>query len=420
MASSHRIAAFILTVTTAIGSHASQFQDLFQLAQANDPNYLAAQHTLESKLQIIPQANSALSPQITGKLNQNLALDARSNSHSYGVQVAMPLRLGAYYGMKVAEQSAAVARISFEKAHQNLVFSVIERYVAVIKQQHQLFSSMAEVTATEQRLKQTQQQVDLGITSIIQLQDVKANFQQLQVNLLQVRQNLSLARANLENLTNQALPDQLAALGSGFSADSLIATNSLENWFVLAQDNNLDLARNSSATRQAFHNYQVKDVSMYPTASVTVAKNYSSAMGDSQTFSIGVSGTFYDGGLNQAQTKEAKESWHASEQQGQALLKATQQEVRRWHQALDTSRQQIQALVQLDLAVQASLAGKNTEYELGLRDLSDILDAEKLVFSAQRSWANARLDLVLNQLRLKKASGLLSSDDLSQLDQWFN
>lgn len=420
MASSHRIAAFILTVTTAIGSHASQFQDLFQLAQANDPNYLAAQHTLESKLQIIPQANSALSPQITGKLNQNLALDARSNSHSYGVQVAMPLRLDAYYGMKVAEQSAAVARISFEKAHQNLIFSVIERYVAVIKQQHQLFSSMAEVTATEQRLKQTQQQVDLGITSIIQLQDVKANFQQLQVNLLQVRQNLSLARANLENLTNQALPDQLAALGSGFSADSLIATNSLENWFVLAQDNNLDLARNSSATRQAFHNYQVKDVSMYPTASVTVAKNYSSAMGDSQTFSIGVSGTFYDGGLNQAQTKEAKESWHASEQQGQALLKATQQEVRRWHQALDTSRQQIQALVQLDSAVQASLVGKNTEYELGLRDLSDILDAEKLVFSAQRSWANARLDLVLNQLRLKKASGLLSSDDLSQLDQWFN
>ena len=420
MASSHRIAAFILTVTAAIGSHASQFQDLFQLAQANDPSYLAAQHTLESKLQIIPQANSALCTQITGKLNQNLALDARSNSHSYGVQVAMPLRLDAYYGMKVAEQSAAVARISFEKVHQNLIFSVIERYVAVIKQQHQLFSSMAEVTATEQRLKQTQQQVDLGITSIIQLQDVKANFQQLQVNLLQVRQNLSLARANLENLTNQALPDQLAALGSGFSADSLIATNSLENWFVLAQDNNLDLARNGSATRQAFHNYQVKDVSMYPTASVTVAKNYSSAMGDSQTFSIGVSGTFYDGGLNQAQTKEAKESWHASEQQGQALLKATQQEVRRWHQALDTSRQQIQALVQLDLAVQASLAGKNTEYELGLRDLSDILDAEKLVFSAQRSWANARLDLVLNQLRLKKASGLLSSDDLSQLDQWFN
>jgi len=420
LASSHRIAAFILTVTTAIGSHASQFQDLFQLAQANDPSYLAAQHTLESKLQIIPQSNSALSPQITGKLNQNLALDARSNSHSYGVQVAMPLRLDAYYGMKVAEQSAAVARISFEKVHQNLIFSVIERYVAVIKQQHQLFSSMAEVTATEQRLKQTQQQVDLGITSIIQLQDVKANFQQLQVNLLQVRQNLSLARANLENLTNQALPEQLVALGSDFSADSLIATNSLENWFVLAQDNNLDLARNGSATRQAFHNYQVKDVSMYPTASVTVAKNYSSAMGDSQTFSIGVSGTFYDGGLNQAQTKEAKESWHASEQQGQALLKATQQEVRRWHQALDTSRQQIQALVQLDLAVQASLAGKNTEYELGLRDLSDILDAEKLVFSAQRSWANARLDLVLNQLRLKKASGLLSSDDLSQLDQWFN
>lgn len=72
------------------------------------------------------------------------------------------------------------------------------------------------------------------------------------------------------------------------------------------------------------------------------------------------------------------------------------------------------------MAVQAALAGKNTEYELGLRSISDILDAEKLVFSAQRNLANARLDLVLNQLRLKKSSGLLNTSDLAQLDQWFN
>jgi len=124
--------------------------------------------------------------------------------------------------------------------------------------------------------------------------------------------------------------------------------------------------------------------------------------------------------LNQSQTNEAKEAWYASQQQGQALLKTTQQEIRRWHQALDTSRQQIQALAQLNKAVQASLDGKNTEYTLGLRDISDILDAEKLVFSAQRNWDNARLDLVLNQLRLKRASGLLNDSDLMQLDQWFN
>ena len=420
MASSHQIAAFIFTATTALGSHASQFQELFQLAQANDPSYLAAQHTLESNLQIIPQANSALKPQITGNFNKNLALDARSNNHSYGVQMALPLRLDAYYGMKVAEQSAAGARVSFEKAHQNLIFSVIERYVAVIKQQHQLFSSMSEVAAIEQRLKQTQQQVDLGITSIIQLQDVKATFQQLQVALLQVQQNLSLARANLENLTNQALPEQLPALASSFSAANLVTTDSLENWFVLAQDNNLDLVSNGFATQQAYHNYQVTDAGMYPKASITVSQTYTSTGGDTQNFAIGVSGTFYDGGLNQSQTRQAKETWYASQQQGQSLIKTTQQEVRRWYQALNTSQQQIQALAQLNTAVQASLAGKNTEYELGLRDISDILDAEKLVFSAQRNWANARLDLVLNRLRLKRASGLLSSDDLSQLDQWFN
>jgi|TARA_B110000967_G_C18898771_1_gene572945 outer membrane protein len=420
LASSHRLAAFILTATTAIGSHASQFQELFQFAQANDPNYLSAQHTLDSKLQIIPQAKSALMPQVSGTFNQNLALDAGSNKHNYNVQVALPLRLDAYYGMKVAEQSAAGARINFEKTHQSLIFSVIERYIAVIKQQHQLSSSMAEVTAIEQRLKQTQKQVELGISSNIQLQDVQANFQQLQVALLQVRQNLSLARADLENLTNQALPEQLPALASSFNAASFVQTDSLENWFVLAQNNNLDLASNGFASQQAYHNYQAKEVGTYPQATLTMSQSYTTTTGDSKKLTIGLSGTFYDGGLNTAQTREAKEAWHASQQQGQALLRATQQEVRRWHQALDTSRQQIQALAQLRTAVQASLAGKNKEYELGLRDISDILDAEKLVFSAQRNLANARLDLVLNQLRLKQTSGLLNTNDLSQLDQWFN
>jgi outer membrane protein len=419
LASSHRLAAFIFAATTAISSHASQFQELFLLAQANDPNYLAAQHTRDSKLQIIPQAKSALMPQVSGSFNQNLPLDASSDNHSYGVQVSLPLRLDAYYGMKVAEQSAAGTRISFEKNHQSLIFSVIERYVAVIKQQHQLSSSMAEVTAIEQRLKQVQQQVELGLSTNIELQDVQANFQQLQVALLQVQQNLSLARADLENLTNQALPEQLPALASSFNA-SLVPTNSLENWFVLAQNGNLDLASNGFATQQAYHNYQAIDVGLYPKASITMSKNYSSITSDSTKLSIGISGSFYDGGLNQAQTKEAKETWYATQQQGQALLRATQQQVRRWHQAVDTGRQQIQALAQLHLSVQASLAGKNKEYQLGLRDISDILDAQKLVFSAQRNWANARLDLVLNQLRLKQTSGLLSDDDLTQLDQWFN
>ena len=420
MISSHRFAVFILATATSLGSHASQFQELFQLAQANDPSYIAAQHTLNSKLEIIPQANSAFMPEISGNVNENQSLNAAANVHTYGVKVALPLRLDAFYSLKVAEKMAAGARINFEKTHQDLIFSVIDRYVAVIKQQHQMSSSLAEVTAVEQRLKQTQQQVDLGISTIIELQDVKANYQQLQVNLLQVQQDLSLARANLENLTNQTLPPKLHALASSFNAAGSVAIDSLENWFELAQNNNLDIAHNKLAVQQAYHNYQVKNVGLYPKASISMSQNYSSSTGTTQYLAVGVTGTFFDGGLNQSLTNEAKEAWYASQQQGQALLKTMQQEIRRWHQALDTSRQQIQALAQLNKAVQASLDGKNTEYTLGLRDISDILDAEKLVFSAQRNWDNARLDLVLNQLRLKRASGLLNDSDLTQLDQWFN
>ena len=55
MAFSNRFAVFIIAAAVSLGSHASQFQELFQLAQANDPSYIAAQHTLNSKLEIIPK-----------------------------------------------------------------------------------------------------------------------------------------------------------------------------------------------------------------------------------------------------------------------------------------------------------------------------------------------------------------------------
>jgi outer membrane protein len=212
---------------------------------------------------------------------------------------------------------------------------------------------------------------------------------------------------------------QLASLKHDFQAKQIPRQN-LTTWFSLASANNLDLTSNELSSQQAYYNYQAKDVGLYPKATISLAQAYNSLSSDTTTLSITLSGTLYDGGLNRAQTLEAQENWHASQQQGVALVRSTQQQVRRWHQTLDTNRQQIQAFASLLQSVKASLAGKKQEYKLGLRDISDMLDAEKLVFAAQRNLATARLDLVLNHLRLKQVSGLLNNDDLVQLDQWFN
>ena len=404
-----------------MGSHANQLQDIYTQAQSNDPSYLAAQHSLTSKLQIIPQAKSALMPKLSASFNQSLPLDARADSHNYSLTAGLSLRLDAYYGMKVAEQSASNAHAVFKKTQQSLIYSVVDRYLAVVKQQNQMTSSRAELKAMEQRLKQVEQQAELGLVSLNQLQDMQANVYQLQVSMLQVEQGLNLARSDLMNLTNQPLEDQLSSLSSEFKS-SHIQSKSLANWLETAQANNLDIASNRFVTQQAFHNYQAKDVALYPQANISMSQSFNSATAvkDSTSFTIGITGTLFDGGLNQAQTIEAKENWHASQQQGESLLRATQQQVRRWHSAVETSRKQVHALHLLHESVIASTLGKTKEYELGLRDMSDLLDAQKSVFTAQRNLANARLDLVLNQLRLKQTSGVLTGADLAQLDQWLD
>ena len=66
------------------------------------------------------------------------------------------------------------------------------------------------------------------------------------------------------------------------------------------------------------------------------------------------------------------------------------------------------------MALKATKAG----FEVGTRTAIEVLNAEREIFRSQRDYANARYDYLLNTLRLKIAVGLLSIDDLDQINNW--
>jgi outer membrane protein len=55
-------------------------------------------------------------------------------------------------------------------------------------------------------------------------------------------------------------------------------------------------------------------------------------------------------------------------------------------------------------------------YEVGTRNIVDVLLAQRTVFQAKRNFASARYDYVLSMMRLKQVAGQLSSQDISQLN----
>ena len=62
-------------------------------------------------------------------------------------------------------------------------------------------------------------------------------------------------------------------------------------------------------------------------------------------------------------------------------------------------------------ALDATQAG-----EVGTRNVVDVLNAQNTLFIAQRDYSNSRYDYIVNLLRLKEQAGLLSPQDVYNLD----
>ena len=71
-----------------------------------------------------------------------------------------------------------------------------------------------------------------------------------------------------------------------------------------------------------------------------------------------------------------------------------------------------QAIKSTQSALDATVAG----YEVGTRNIVDVLNAQNAVFAAQRDYANSRYDYVLNSMRLKENAGTLSPEDIAALE----
>ena len=56
-------------------------------------------------------------------------------------------------------------------------------------------------------------------------------------------------------------------------------------------------------------------------------------------------------------------------------------------------------------------------FEVGTRTIVDVLNSQRENYLARLNYARARYQYVVDQLRLKKAAGILSSEDLAEVNK---
>jgi outer membrane protein len=98
----------------------------------------------------------------------------------------------------------------------------------------------------------------------------------------------------------------------------------------------------------------------------------------------------------------------------------TAQTARSRHQLVITNTARVKARKQAITSAESARNATQAGYEVGTRNIVDVLAAQRSVFQAKRNYANARYDYILAMMQLKEVAGQLSPDDIYQLNAWLD
>ena len=434
--------------------------DIYELAVKNDPQLKTAEASYRANIETENLGRAALLPQVTAQayyqdaesdresksvnfstvpgsspsvIDQKTSTDSETEYYSVSLNQAL-FDLPAWFtfraGKKISEQ--AEAQLAYEQ--QQLIIRVSDAYFNVLRSRENLDASKAEERAAKRQLEQTQQRFDVGLIAITDVHEARAVYDSTVAQRLGFEGNLAIARENLSSLTGQE-HSNLWSLKPDFPI-AMPEPLDRAKWVDFALANNKLLKVSTAGADSAYQSAQAKKMGHLPkiTGSFTTSKDdldgttrfnpagTFSTPPDSYTESdalrIRLTMPLFAGGGISAGRRQAYEQYNAANYNAQTTQRQVITGTRAQHIAVYTNVQTVKARNQNIISTRSALDATEAGYEVGTRNIVDVLDAQRRLYAAMRDYTNARYDYVINVLKLKLNAGTLSPADVQYFNKW--
>ncbi len=417
---------------------------VYQEAAANNADLAAARADYEARSEVVPQARAGLLPNLSAGANLSdtrTQVDSPANTSSrsgtvYQANLSQPLfRADRWFQLQAAKASNEQAVLELSATEQNLILQSAEAYFAVLRAQDNLASTKAEEAAFKRQLDQANERFDVGLSDKTDVLEAQAGFDTARANRIIALRQVEDAFQALTTLTNR---DFSALEGIEHSLPILAPTpNDAKAWVDTAAAQNLNLQASNYAVDAAEETLRQRKSGHAPTldAVASYQKGDNDSLGfsnnagtinrfsgdvEQRTIGLQLNIPLYSGGLTSSQVRESYQRLNQTEQLRESLRRQVVQNTRNLHRAVNTDVETVQARKQSIISNQSALEATEIGYQVGTRNIVDVLDAQRELYSSVRNYNNARYDYLLNNLRLKQAAGTLSPADLEALDGFLN
>ena len=442
-------AAAIASTTLILAPLASSesLLDIYEIALDNDAQLRAetAQYRADLELKtlalapLLPQVNTGVSRSMRDSEStrlsivdfdngnvviQNQTTGSRTYTTRYDISLSQTLfDLSAWFDWKAGSERSKQAEAIVAAAQQNLI-------VRVLRAQDNLRAAKAQERALSRQLEQTRQRFNVGLIAITDVYEAEARHDLAGVTRIIEENNVAVALERLSVLTGQQ-HGQLRLLSETFAPELPMPTDR-SAWVDFALENNFELAAVRFAEEAARQNAKSRQMGHAPRVSAQVSYAESdtagtvtppnafnlppNSEGEDESFQIRLDMPFYAGGAISANRRRAAEQFNAARENRINLTRNTITASRSLHMTVSSDVARVNARKQAIKSTQSALDATVAGYEVGTRNIVDVLNAQNAVFSAQRDYANSRYDYVLNSMRLKENAGTLSPEDIAALE----
>ena len=412
------------TVVVASSNSATSGIDLltiYHLAWSSDPEFAAQTHWREAGQEAIPQAQAAFRPQLSASSSYTLS---SKDSTNQATSTTVSLKQSIYDRssrllIQQARLQTNAANINYQIAAESLILRVASSYFAVLSAQDNLELSERNQRAIRRQLELAEERLDVGLGTRTDLYDARARYENAVAEGIEAQRVLDDMRQELIALVGKD-PGALLSLSpaaalSGPQPDDAgqwVSSALLDNRSLKALSLDVSVAETEIVRQQALRRL---------TVGLNLSAEYTdsaSADGTDASVTLSFKLPFYQGGLINAQIREAASNLNAARARYESARREIQRKTRQAFLSINSQLRRISALAEAVTAGESALQAKEEGFAAGLTTNIEVLDAQRDLFRAERNYLKARYDYVLQVLLLEQLSGQLNEEDVSRVNRW--
>ena len=449
----------VLSCMTSSFSYGDDLVSILQLALENDPTLRQAEANYRENREGMIQTRASLLPSIglggstsrltsgptdsvyvdvpdpiSGQSIRTRVAEDHSfrpglNNHGWGMNLTQSvLNLANWYSFQSAKARDKAAAVNLAAQEQDLIMRVATAYFDVLRAIDTLETNVQEEEAALRSLEQTRQREEVGLVAITDVFDSQAAYDLAQNTTILQQDILQSRYEALAAITGQPHPS-IEVLREDFPI--LEVDGSLDDWENEAENSSLAIAAAEYNLEASRKNLKARKSDHLPTIDFSSGWNHNvtapivsqgiqigGGAFDRTSLALSLSIPIYSGGAISSRKRAAEYNVISAQESLNLTERQLTQNIRNAYRRVNTDVLVIAQRQQSITSAQSALDATELGAEVGTRNIVEVLRARENLYRALRQYADARYSYVLDSLILRQVAGILTPQDIIDLNEW--